>query len=225
MRPVISIFLVLSAWLSLPATAADLPAAPRVAWTASFGGSAPIEAPALALSLVATDQRLGEAPRIVELEMGTRGTMLALAGMPFWQPNLSLGQAEDPGYESAAPPKPWYARQWIWWTAGGLAATAALASGGGEVSYDDTDTCYNCNDSNGPGTTVISGDPTGEAYVGCVEGEVCVLCPDGTTASNCNGGLIDLRRVAMLDRDVAHDAWLDAGTGHMGDLFAVAGAQ
>jgi hypothetical protein len=190
------------------AAAADMPVAPRIVWSVGFGGGD--AAPGLALALDVAGDTLRAAPSVVELGLGPNGAGLQLAGLPLWRRNFSLGQAEDPGYQSTAQPKPWYARQWVLWTAGGLAATAALLGSldGGSTEQHNMQ--------------ITSSENSGPATVNGENGEytVCVGGPDVCAPVDTNGGLRGRVTTSKALRPAGNDAWLDAGTGHMGDLYA-----
>lgn len=157
---------------------------------------------------------------LAELDVTGATTLARLAGLPVYARGWQLDQAEGPeaveGAFGQPAAKPWYARQWVWWTLGGAALTGAVAGGGGGENEQRTCTgICNQNDPDGGRTTVVTGNDDGY-YVGCVEGQ-CAVCPDGSVASTCLTASPALPASAIAPE---FQAWLDQGTGHMGDLIA-----
>ena len=213
--------LLLSLNVLSPAAAAgpdgSLPEA-RVTWRLAFGN--PGQALQTGFGLTVGYRGLDGTPaeRLVELDVSDRSALARLAGLPLFQRDY-LARQNEGDFADEAGSRPWYARQWVWWTAGGLAVTSALAGagGGGGENESCTGICYE--DGGDPeGRTTALTYSNGEVYAGCVEGQ-CAVCPDGSVASTCPG-LVAMTSHAALVTDVERDRWLDAGTGHMGDLIA-----
>jgi hypothetical protein len=214
-----------------PASAGGLdgePAEVGLSWRLGFGGAGPLE-PGLGLTL----GYRGEDPfsrRLLGLDLDAAGGSVRLAGLPLLATRYRTAQTE--GETADAPEQnPWYTRQWVYWTAGGIALMLASTGGDG-----DLDICQNCNDGGGGGgsniVSVDNGEVCGTEGVdgvpdsctevsGCTPGDnACVNCDDSTVTQDCGGGWT-ARPIVLADlaaRD-AEPAWLSAGTGYMGDLF------
>lgn len=201
---------------------ADGAAEATLSWRLDFGGAqAPDPGYGLAVGYrgYAPDPVAGA---LFQVDVDGRRAFARVAGLPLFERNF---RAElDDASEGAAPEgtRPWYARQWVLWTAGGLATTAALIGGGGGGSSSETDgnncTGSPCTSGNvGP----VEFDGNGDVGTSC-SGSDCVVCPDGDVVSDCDReGLLAPSAhgwVEILAPDRAR--WLDAGTGHMGDLAA-----
>jgi hypothetical protein len=197
------------------ATATELPVTPRFGMKLGFGANA-TAVPAFTLAADTPIRFAAEAPLpIVQFDVRGGFGELRLAGVPLWLNRYSLGQAEDVGDSPAGSgSKPWYARQWIWWTAGGIAAAAALTGLGDEKTIC-TGTCNQNNTGGGEsGTTVnvLSPDPEQTCATKGIDPlpDTCVDDP------GLAGGIVDVRFAATTDA-----SWLDSGSGHMGDLIAL----
>ena len=162
------------------------------------------------------------AAQLLELDVSDRAALARLAGLPLFRRDFTMQEAEgaDP---FAAESSPWYARKWVWWTAGGLALTAAASGGSGGETTLCTGVC-NQNDTGNSGTTINGGGGTtingvGDEGIGCVDDTCAVPCE----ADNRPAGCVGLTALPALSRstfDPERIRWLDAGTGHMGDLIA-----
>ncbi len=101
------------------------------------------------------------APALVQFDVSRTGTLTRLAGIPVSAQAFKLGQTDDASDldpETEQPENtPWYARQWVLWTAGGIALTAALASGGEDDPKSGNDFGFP-NDGSAPNGIVTGGD-------------------------------------------------------------------
>lgn len=197
------------------AMASGLPAEPRLVWGLSFGGAANVAPTAeLAFDL---PSHVAEQPTVAgaQLELSEAGSALRLMGVALWQRRDALAQNESApaGSASAASSSPWYEHQWVYWTLGSLAATAALASSGGTSVHSSS------NNTTTNGTSGRGGIACGGANVGPVDtGSGCVVGCPGPSQNSCIG-LIDLQGMSAYLKE-ADETWLEAGTGGMGDLVA-----
>lgn len=179
-------------------------------WRLDFGGADGLHA-GYRLALAYRAAELADAVPLADLDVSDRTALARLAGIPLAARRFQADQ-NDLDHElmpGEAAPKPWYSRQWVLWTAGGLAATAALLTGGG------------------------AGEETGDDVSFSTDGasSVCVLS-GGTVADNEIPGActppVDGASTGWADRpgrqgdlrESADHAHLDAGTGGMGDLVA-----
>lgn len=198
--------------VAAPAAAAspDLDA-PQVSvrWRLGFGGAGGVHA-GYALALGYRAVATPDAVELIELDVSDQAALARLAGLPLLERRYRADQSElDPAPADPAP-RPWYARQWLFWTAGGLAAAAALASGSGSSGEADPGFCGENNDD-----CTFSGN----GNAACI-GDTCVICDNGDVASGCGGGgLVETGFHGLQQRELALPA-LDAGTGGMGDLVA-----
>lgn len=192
----------------------------RLSWRLGFGGpDARLQTGyGLAVDIRAPgfeDQRA----TLAELDVTDAAALARLAGLPLYSRGWRLNQAEG-GDAGQAAAQPWFARQWVWWTVGGAALSAAVASGGsGDQAYCAGD-CDSDGGNGGGGDGGVTGvgiDDDG-AHVGCVNGD-CVVCPNGDVASHCPPSLVPARSSAVA-ASPEFASWLDAGTGGMGDLVA-----
>jgi hypothetical protein len=106
------------------------------------------------------------------------------------------------------------AGSWVPWVVGGVVAIVAI---GANVAKDHDPTigpCVACDDD----PNAINIPPRPEADTGCV-GDECAFCQNGSVASTCDD-LVARPMRGESEIDVERLRWLDAGTGHMGDLFA-----
>jgi len=196
------------------ASSLDAPDA-QLRWRLGFGG--PAQSPQTGYALT-VGYRSGEpdspAAQLLELDVSDRAAFARLAGLPLFGRDFTMQEAAgaDP---VAAESLPWYARKWIWWTAGGLALTAA-ASGG---SSGETTLCTGvCNQSDtGNSGTSING--VSDEGIGCVDDTCAVPCESDNKPAGCVG-LTALPAVSRYTFDPERIRWLDAGTGQMGDLIA-----
>lgn len=185
-------------------SAADFPAgAPEAAfsWRLTFGGSQSPK-PAFSLALGYRDLDTQASGQVLEWDVSERSTRTRLMGMPLLERDHRVAQNNNPA-EELIEPTPWYTRPWVLWTAGGLAATAALAGGGGGGGDDSQD------------INVVSSES---------DGDVCAVsgvpgAPDVCAAPEGQGFAENLATTSRFAPRTS-DAWLDAGTGHMGDLLA-----
>ena len=189
----------------------------QMTWRLAFGGPGQNLQTGYGLTVGYRGLEGTPAGQLIQLDVSDQAALARLAGLPLFQRDYRAQQNDgEVAIESGS--RPWYARQWVWWTAGGLAATSALAGAGGGGENDVcTGICYE--DDGGPdGRTTALTYENGDVYAGCVEGQ-CAVCPDGSVASTCPG-FVGMTSYAMVVTDVERDRWLDAGTGHMGDLIA-----
>lgn len=218
-------FALLAYLTALSASAADRPE-PGISWRLAFGAGEVQTGYGLTLAYRAGDLE-DAALRLLELDVSDRAALARIAGLPLLQRDYRASQDEA----AAAPEfrvalsQPWYSRGWVWWTVGGLAATAALAGGGGELTSD-----YESNGSGPRSNGCVTSGNVGDQEIECTQvpdsgdqcvGDACVTCDDSfiTVGSDCSGW--SARETAVqVTRDVERQRWLDAGTGHMGDLVA-----
>ena len=157
--------------------------------------------------------------RLLELDISDRAALARLAGLPLLARDYRMAQDEGLAPAGAAEQKPWYARQWVWWTVGGIAATAAVG-GSGEATTTCTGICNQ--QSTGNGVTVTD-EGTCVADENCVEppcppgSSVCVACDGSLVDGDCNQWTARRSGLEFTARDREPD-WLVQGTGWMGDL-------
>ena len=182
-------------------------------WRLAFGGARPMQ-PGFALALGYRDRELDVAGQLLELQVDGQGTAARLAGLPLLAPKHRVAQDDSAAALDATEPKPWYTRQWVLWTAGGLAASLALTGGDGEVEL-----CIDCNENGRVNDTddinIASENPNGDVCgTRGIDGvpDTCVPV-DGE-------GFMEDRDSLVLPLRPADTAWLDAGTGQMGDLVS-----
>ena len=202
-----------------PSNAGEAPE-PQMTWRLQFGAQSIDYGYGLTLSYRAG--ALGDAPvQLASLDVSDRATLARLAGVPLFQRDYRVAQDEAKPEFRVALSQPWYAKSWVWWTAGGLAATGALL-GGAESGSSEEDSCPDsgCPSVQGNVGPVVF-DDEGDVGTSCT-GQDCVVCPNGDIVSNCNGGGFVAPDSAALGhaRDPDRDVRLDAGTGGMGDLVA-----
>jgi hypothetical protein len=218
-----------------PAQAAGATAEAGITWRLGFGGAGPVETGYGLIVGYRSADLGGLSGQLLEFDVSSRrGALARLAGVPLAARSHAAHQNDlDPPEDSPAH-RPWYTRQWVWWTIGGVAATAAL----GGVSFSSS--------AEGGGTTVVSTGPRGcsgggnvgpqdipetctpETEGGTVvgtdeDGNVCVIDGFGNPEDVCAPTGFAGRpgsRFAGRASDAWFDAWLDAGTGGMGDLIA-----
>jgi hypothetical protein len=171
------------------------------------------------------------AGKLLEIDVSDAHALARLAGLPVLDRRYRMDQNHLGTVPvEAAATRPWYARQWVWWTAGGAALTLALTGGDGTLEYNHNSNTTTSRGNDGcAGVSGNVGDqeiPCGSETVGtqCAEGPngqtVCVFCGNNGVTDGCSewtGG----RVVAGVTVDVERQRWLDAGTGRMGDLPAV----
>jgi hypothetical protein len=221
MRAYRFILAALACLTTVPASSAELPFAPQVSWAVAFGGAAGAVDPEVGLGLRATSLADDLQPEVARLQLGAGGMGLSFAGVPVAADSYARAQDGDADYRFADAPaaKPWYARSWVLWTVGGLAATAAVTGG---LSSGDDSTCSGICDQDDDDDINTSVNGVGPDGAGCV-GDMCAVCENGDIASDCNwegNGLVARGVAAFATRDVTRERWLDAGTGRMGDLIA-----
>ena len=126
------------------AQAADNPQA-SLAWRLDFGAGAPHAGYDLSLGYRGAEHF---APLSQALKLSVDGgrTITTIVGVPFAARSFRSDDTAG-GAEAVAGESPWYARSWVLWTVGGLAATAALigSAGSNESNPDggptDANTC------------------------------------------------------------------------------------
>jgi hypothetical protein len=186
-------------------------------WRLAFGGGQPVQ-PGYGLSVGYRGHDADfPAARLFALDVTHARAFARLAGLPLFDRSDRSDASDALDDDAAATEQPWYGRQWILWTVGGIAATASLiaSAGGGssegsnEINIQTGGSCFNAGGGN------ILDDEIPETETCVPEDEIG--CDDA--ASDCPGWTARSARAAPA-RDPEHDAWLDAGTGHMGDLPA-----
>lgn len=235
MRKLLWIALLLGNLTGTSYAGADDGATATLSWRLGFGAGEVQPGYALAFGYRGAERGAVSA-NLFALEVTDLGAFARVAGLPLHGNGL---RAElDDGVAGAAemqPARPWFARPWVLWTAGGLAATLAVAGGDGEVEL-----CHNCNNSNSGqtastnvgsvngngevcGTQGVPGAPDTCAEAGgCVPGgAACVNCNDSGVTQGCEGEGWTARRHAGAATDLRdiEPGWLAAGTGGMGDLI------
>lgn len=116
------------------AHAAEAPEA-RFTWRLEFGGPTGTFGTGYALAVgYRTHGADAPAAQLLELDVSDRAALARLAGLPLLQRAYRNDLADT--RSGAADEKPWYSRQWVWWTLGGLGATAVLTSAGGGGSEE-----------------------------------------------------------------------------------------
>jgi hypothetical protein len=204
-----TVFLALFA-LSGPCLAAE-PAASAVeaglSWRLAFGGRALEAGYGLSLGYRNTSEHFSPLSRLVEFRTDRRFAAATVAGLPLFTRSFQANQSEaDAAYDTGVIAKPWYTRSWFLWTAGGIAASAALATAG---SSGDEKTCA-------PGGT-CNQTCAGNTLSTC-NGSFCVQGDENCVPTNPAVGYAD-RRASFGELRERIDAALDEGTGGMGDLY------
>lgn len=183
-------------------------------------------AAALGLRSAGRDRLTGE---LFSLNVSDRNALARLAGVPLVSRSYRTDQNDLDEADGAPARKPWYSRQWVWWTVGGI-ATAAAVSGASIGSSEEG------------GTLIVSGGPNGCSGGGNVgplevpetctppteggtvigtddDGNVCVIEGFGNPQDVCAPtGFAPRHSAGFLGR--IDTGGLDAGTGGMGDLLA-----
>lgn len=210
--------LIASLVAAAPAAAADLvPTSELQAqfnWRVAFGGPSQHLETRYGLGLGYRASTDAPQASLFQLDIGNTGASALLAGLPVMARSY---RADDTASVEAAvatgtEQTPWYAHQWIWWTTGGVALTAALA-GSGSHHYC-ADTCYtNSNGTSNSSVSVGNPDPNQTCVTKGVDPapDTCV----GDPAVPLVGSADDPRFYVS-----ASEGWLDAGNGGMGDLVA-----
>ncbi|HUR40919.1 MAG TPA: hypothetical protein VM240_07080 [Verrucomicrobiae bacterium] len=160
---------------------------------------------------------------LLQLDLSERAALGRIAGMPLSAQAYQTTAVEGQVAEGTTP---WFARKWVLWTLGSLAATAALAAGGGDIQISGNDNNTTVNEGSHC-TGGVSGSVNDDTEVPCAPAEntgcangICVTCANGDIASTCpESGLVLRAVVTGANTDPERLRWLDAGTGHMGDLF------
>lgn len=194
------------------AAAADLAslddAQASLSWRLSFGGAARGLHAGYALTLGYRAAPDAPAAHFLELDVSDAAASANLAGFPLLARSHRANQSEDaPLGEPAS--RPWFARQWVLWTAAGLGVTAAALAdmnesfGGSEGDDGDGSATPNCEESGGCGVACTNGD--------CVV--PCATFPDCVT-------LLPQDLAAYVESVGDYRAESDAGTGGMGDLIS-----
>jgi hypothetical protein len=185
-----------------------------LSWRLAFGGPRLETGYGLALGYRAADPA-APSGQLFEIDVSDRAAFARLAGLPLFGRDYRMSQDGDAGAQPAgASAKPWYTRQWVWWTVGGLATTAALGGGGG----GDEEHCTGvCNQQN-YGNTGTSASGVGDEGFGCVNDTCAVPCDADNKPAGCVG--LTAMPATMQTLDYERLQWLDAGTGGMGDLIA-----
>lgn len=138
---------------------------------------------------------------------------LAAGGLPLFQRTYRTSVAEaDPVEQAASQPG---GTSWVPWVVGGVVAIVAI---GVNFADDKSDDCIGCTNPVPNGEDGVDTADVGNGNnVACV-GNACVVCEDGSVASSCDSLVAGAMR-GEAATDVEHQRWLDAGTGHMGDLL------
>ena len=217
----IAIGLLVSTTVAAPALAADGIEA-GLSWRLDFGDHT--LAPAFGVSLgLRTDEPAISSVRLFTIDASSTGSFASFAGVPLLTRSYQTSESADSAPVTAdSGARPWYARSWVLWTAGGLAATAALAGQGG--SGNESHCTGICNqqcagntasDCNGHVTVADQEVPTE-----CAPNGTCVACHNTVLGDDsCNGsGFVG---ESMFSGRSDSSAALDAGTGGMGDLLPV----
>jgi hypothetical protein len=211
MRPLAGCVLLIVANLSAPSQAGTLddPAsAPEatLAWRLGFGAASGWR-PGYTLTIGYRGLAPDRAPtRLLDLDVTDLRAAAHVAGMPIFQRDFSAYSEETATPAETPESKPWYARQWVWWTAGGIAAAVALTgAAGGSESEQHTLQIQD----RGSGPATINGDLE-DGYEVCAGGsDTCADVPGPGWMATAHG---------QLDRP--DDSSWGAGTGGMGDLIA-----
>jgi hypothetical protein len=189
---------------------------PAFYWSGHFGGSAPPSA-ALGLELryrVSGARQAAAAPALFALDLDPAGLLAKMAGAPLLQQRFRVNQAEAAELPVATH---WYTHQWVWWTAGGVAATAALASAVGGSDNEERHCTGTCNQTQtGPNLSIDAQNGSG---IGCI-GQNCVACNNGDIASDCTNLTSRSGEPWLESRDAEIARRSIAGTGGMGQLIA-----
>jgi len=229
MRKLVCLLVLAAANLTGTSFAADMDlgegaAEATFSWRVGFGGAG---APQPGYGLAVGFRGHGPDPisgRLVQVDVDGNRAFARIAGLPLFDRDFHA-RLDDTGADApTGAATPWYARQWVWWTAGGLAATMALTGGDSTIEYNSTSqnssgSRSNCSSIDGEevcteGGSIVSTND---------EGELCAAegwgdeIPDGCVPEG-EGFVAREARWSMDSR--THSAWLDAGTGHMGDLLA-----
>ena len=237
MRKVVCSLVLVAANLTAASFAAEMDlgegaAEATFSWRLGFGGAG---APQPGYGLAVGYRGAGPDPiggRLFQVDVDGNRAFARIAGLPLHERNFRAQLDEATSDAPAGEATPWYARQWVWWTAGGLAATMALTGGDGDIEINNTSTTTR----NSSGCAGVSGN-VGDTDMGCVgaegggsvvsendEGQLCAAEGWGDEVpeecvSRPGEGFVAREARGWIDSR-AYSAWLDAGTGHMGDLAA-----
>lgn len=204
-----------------------------LAWRLAFGHAQVETGYGLTVGYRALDPN-GPSGQLLAIDVSDRAALARLAGMPLLERDYRMGQDAEAAASPAEPAaKPWYTRSWVWWTVGGIAATAALGGSEAEITYNSGSN--NNRNTNSQGCLGVSGN-AGDTDVGCVgageggsvvgtndDGDPCAIygfgddIPDACVPADGSGFA---ERPGRGTHERVDTSWLDAGTGHMGDLVA-----
>lgn len=187
-----------------------------LSWHLGFGGRTLQAGYGLALGYRSSD-RLAPVSRLVELNVSPDLASASVAGLPLFARSYQAKQteAQEPDAAAGSQTTPWYTRKWVLWTAGGIAATAALA-GSGSSGSNESGTCSGaCNSNTGASVSGVSGDG-----IGCVNGTCAVPCKTPDKPAGCVPFASTTQTTSTDFNNHDRLRRLDAGTGGMGDLIA-----
>ena len=157
------------------ALASDLTEA-QLTWRLHFGSQQAV-AMGYGVALAYRAGASADAPlRLAEVDVSDRATLARIAGMPLFQRDYRMAQDQAPVRPEfrVALSKPWYAKSWVWWAVGGVAATAALAGAASGGSESEQHTLQIQDRSSYP--VQVNGDAE-NGYEACTAGTMCTGLP------------------------------------------------
>lgn len=189
-----------------------------LSWQLDFGGAGVHAGYDVSLGYRGAND-LSPLSRVLEFSAAGNRASATLAGIPWLGHSFRADEAAAAD-ETLPAQKPWYARSWVLWTAGGIAATAALASSGG-VSVGGSDTTNNGKNCTGVSSTGTDVPDTcvPQQEVGCTPAGLCVNCGNNTITDKCDGWTARQENEAWLS---GGDETAEGPTGGMGDLVEIA---
>lgn len=182
-----------------------------VNWTLAFGASQVRTGYDLHLGYRPDDSSPLAMP-VARLSVDDTSSLATIAGLPVaahaWAARQSAGDAAyDTGLEA---PKPWYEQSWFYWTLGGVAVSAMLATAGS--SSGDQHSCA-------PGGT-CNQDCTGNTLSTC-NGSFCVQDDQNCVPTSVGTGGYAERRAGASGERPTEEEIVDVHGG-MGDLAEAA---
>ena len=146
----------------------------RFQWSLEFGSSRMETSYGLSLGY-RTGEHFAPLSKLVEFKVSGSGALASVAGLPLFANSYQANQsASDQAYDAGVDTRPWYSKQWVYWTLGGVAATAAILGNNNSTSEQHTAQIQD----NGSATPVsVNGDMEG-GYTACADGtSVCTSIP------------------------------------------------
>lgn len=156
--------------VALPAFSADNTVA-SFNWRCDFGADAIHTGYGLSLGFRG-GEHFAPLSRLVEFKLDESAALATVAGLPLFANSYQANQSTaDQAYDAGVDTRPWYSKQWVYWTLGGVAATAALLGTAGSSESENHTLQVQDNGS----ATPINGDLEG-GYTVCASNAVPETC-------------------------------------------------